>query len=242
MKGYSIATISCKRCAVDFCRHHSAQRFCEACRIVAAQETRRKAAKAYLDRNRSDPDYRRKRTKLTRDYVARNAEAAQSYQREYARRNADTKRVNARKWREAHPERYRASVKAYREKNSSIIVARQKARHQKKLKADAAYAINCRMSSAVRKTLRDGKAGRSWESLVGYSLAELVTHLARQFPKGMNWENRGEWEIDHILPISSFSYEDENDPEFRICWGLANLRPLWSSENRRKQARIVSLL
>ena len=40
--------------------------------------------------------------------------------------------------------------------------------------------------------------------MLGYSSLELKEHLEKLFVEGMTWENRVEWHIDHIKPISSF--------------------------------------
>lgn len=44
----------------------------------------------------------------------------------------------------------------------------------------------------------------------------------------------GRWHIDHIRPKSSFTYTSEDDAEFRDCWSLTNLRPLWAKDNVKK--------
>jgi hypothetical protein len=95
------------------------------------------------------------------------------------------------------------------------------------------------MRVSINKALRGLKAGREWESLVGYSLYQLRDHFERQFCAGMTWENRGRWEIDHILPRSTFSYTSADDPDFRACWALANIRPLWAQHNRKRRKQPV---
>lgn len=90
--------------------------------------------------------------------------------------------------------------------------------------------------AAVRAAIRLNKAGRGWESLVGYTRADMVTHLEKQFSGGMSWENYGAWEIDHIRPRASFKFTTAEDREFKACWALSNLQPLWMVENRRKSS------
>jgi hypothetical protein len=99
--------------------------------------------------------------------------------------------------------------------------------------------IEARMSSAIRKSIRHNKAGRAWESLVGYSVWDLQVHLQSKFTVGMTWERflKGEIHIDHIMPKSRFRYETPDDPEFKVCWGLNNLQPLWAAENILKRAK-----
>jgi 5-methylcytosine-specific restriction endonuclease McrA len=50
------------------------------------------------------------------------------------------------------------------------------------------------------------------------------------------------WHIDHIIPISSFSFSSPEDPEFKAAWALTNLRPLWAAQNISKGAKREVLL
>lgn len=60
----------------------------------------------------------------------------------------------------------------------------------------------------------------------------------------MTWDKvfGGEIHIDHIVPVSAFSIRDAGDPDFAACWALSNLRPMWAKDNRRKGAKVLSLL
>jgi hypothetical protein len=98
------------------------------------------------------------------------------------------------------------------------------------------------MSRAVWGSLKDGKNGRSWEELVGYTTADLMRHLERQFLPGMTWENRCAWHLDHIQPLASFNFTTPSDPDFKAAWSLPNLRPLWACDNLRKSAQRTHLL
>lgn len=99
---------------------------------------------------------------------------------------------------------------------------------------DPKFALNKRMRAQVSRGLRESKGGRSWRDLVGYTCDELMAHLERQFPAGMTWGNRHEWEIDHIVPVSAFDFSTPDCRDFKACWALTNLRPLWKSKNREK--------
>lgn len=94
--------------------------------------------------------------------------------------------------------------------------------------------LDDRFSCLIRLSLRDGKQGRKWEELVGYTLSDLEKHLESLFQDGMSWENMGKWHIDHIVPRSSFSYKTPNDPDFKVCWSLDNIQPLWAIDNLKK--------
>ena len=91
--------------------------------------------------------------------------------------------------------------------------------------------LNSNISRSIRSSLKSNKNGNHWENLVDYTLQNLLIHLEKQFKRGMNWENMGKWHIDHIIPISLWNFNSYNDREFKQCWALANLQPLWASEN-----------
>jgi hypothetical protein len=85
------------------------------------------------------------------------------------------------------------------------------------------------------------KNNKRTEALLGYSSSQLVKHLENLFDEKMSWTNYGTyWHIDHIVPLSSFKFENENDEEFKECWSLSNLQPLEASENIRKSNKILT--
>lgn len=94
----------------------------------------------------------------------------------------------------------------------------------------------------MNRCLASGKQGASWSDLVDYSLSDLRQHLERQFLKGMTWENMDRWHIDHIVPVASFSFASPEDDDFKACWALTNLRPMWAEENQRKSAKRIFLI
>lgn len=51
----------------------------------------------------------------------------------------------------------------------------------------------------------------------------------------MNWENYGEWHLDHIIPIS---YAKTIEDIYKLNH-YTNLQPLWASENLSKGNRYI---
>ena len=60
-------------------------------------------------------------------------------------------------------------------------------------------------------------------------------HLQDQFKDGMSWENYGDWQIDHIIPLSS-AETVERVVELNH---YTNLQPLWAEENTKKSNKIL---
>lgn len=74
-------------------------------------------------------------------------------------------------------------------------------------------------------------------NLLGVNNIDVVlNHLESKFKPWMNWNNHGEWHIDHIKPCASF---DLRCPVQQLaCFHYTNLQPLEAIENMRKGCKI----
>jgi len=68
-----------------------------------------------------------------------------------------------------------------------------------------------------------------------YSQDDFKFHIESQFQEGMSWENRSEWHIDHIKPLSLFIKEGIYD--LNIINDLDNLKPMWAKDNLEKSSK-----
>ncbi len=158
------------------------------------------------------------------------------YNRRHYEKNKEAIKEASRKWRKDNPEKVRAFAKEWRVANREKYMAYIRKGNKKyyaKVKDDPMFVVSNRMRVSVYHALRSAKNGRSWEALVGYSASELKTHLENKFTEGMSWEKflEGEIHIDHIRPVSYFSFTTDTDPDFVECWSLTNLQPLWAIDN-----------
>ncbi len=106
-------------------------------------------------------------------------------------------------------------------------------------KNDLKFNLDCRMKCAIWKSLKNYKAGKHWEDLVGYTLKDLIRRLKKTMPKDYDWQDylAGKLHIDHIIPISIFNYIKPEHIDFKRCWTLNNLRLLPAEENLKKSNR-----
>ena len=125
------------------------------------------------------------------------------------------------------------SHKKYRQTDSYKVHLEAR---NKKYSQDPKFRLNHSMSVAIGDALTKNKNGRHWEDLVGYKMPELKQHLENLWSSGMSWNNYGKngWVIDHIIPRKLWEYKSSNDIEFKQCWCLANLQPLWEIDNIKK--------
>ena len=109
-----------------------------------------------------------------------------------------------------------------------------------RLREDLKYNLNHKISYMIWKSLKCNKAGRKWESLVGYNLKDLMRRLKRTMPKGYIWQDflRGKLHIDHKIPKKAFNFTKPEHADFKKCWALKNLRLLPARENIKKGSKL----
>lgn len=97
------------------------------------------------------------------------------------------------------------------------------------------------MTCQINQTLSEIGEPRKyhWSRLLGFSVADLIAHLESRFTEGMNWDGflKGDIQIDHDSPQSWHPYTSSKDANFKFCWRLQNLQPLFSFDNKSKGAR-----
>lgn len=172
--------------------------------------------------------------KTNAEWRARNAERIRERYGKLPEEKKEEIRKRAREWRANNRERKAEANRQWADANRDKMAAYFK-RSKDKRRSNAIHRMYESMSAQIRNAIAIGKAGRKWESIVGYSLADLVVHLERQFTRGISWANYGvAWHIDHIVPQADFELVGADDATVRACWCLSNLRPLASIENASK--------
>ena len=96
--------------------------------------------------------------------------------------------------------------------------------------------LTARIRGGIRQSLiyKGARKTNTTFSTLDYTKYELMEHIESQFTDGMSWDNMGDWHIDHIRPVSSFSYTSTDCEDFKKCWALNNLQPLWAKDNMSK--------
>ena len=221
-------TITCADCGIEVQSRTSNRNRCEPCSTERTRQKNRQSARQWeLDNpERCSPEAKRKRR-------LENLEAVRARDRERYRKNRDKALERSREY----YRRNRAKVLARMSSPEGREYSAAKMRDR--LQANPQFKLHSNTSRAIRAAL-GGKGGRRWEDLVGYTAEDLKLHIERQFVRGMGWHNygrgSGKWHIDHIVPQSAFTFTSPDDPDFKACWALTNLRPLWGDKNISKHA------
>jgi hypothetical protein len=141
-------------------------------------------------------------------------------------------------------EERRIKAAAYYLANREKIRAKQAVRNATRERSERERLTN-KIRTAICNTLKklgERKARRSWTSLVGYTIEELVTRLKRTMPPGYTWQDYldGRLHLDHIVPIAAFNYRSSADYDFKRCWALKNLQLLPALENLKKHTKLTT--
>jgi len=172
------------------------------------------------------------------------------YREAYGEANKDKLKAYHKVYREANKEKILAYYKANKEKinasrklwykaKSEKINAYMRAYNKRRYKSNPKFRLGANISLSMRLSLKGQKNGRHWEILVGFTLDELKKHLEKQFTYGMAWNNYGEWHIDHKIPIVVFNFTKPEHTDFKKCWALKNLQPMWARENISKKDKLT---
>lgn len=219
----------CKKCRANaMAQKRKDPEFREAARIkslelyhskYAADETIRERMRAYRERKKQDVEFINRRRAADNAYKAsERAKSLRQASMAKLRQDSEWREARNKRARERDAERYRTDP----EYRARLLEQRSKRRATKKGKLE----WFCRNS--LRRCLVQ-KASRRTLDILSYSFDDLASHIEAQFSEGMNWENYGEWHIDHIDPLSAMLGRGERDPS--IINALSNLRPLWAKEN-----------
>ena len=179
--------------------------------------------------------------------------------KKYVKENSKKVLESHKKWRDKNPEWVYNRHKKYRENNPEKILEfkknwldknpekrkqyrenykpRKQEQRKERRDTDPVFNLVNRMRSRLRKYLNSHniiKTNKTFD-IVGCTPQFLKEHLEAQFTDGMSWDNRSEWHIDHIIPLSSAKTEDEL---YKLCH-YENLQPLWAEDNLKKSNKIL---
>ena len=149
-------------------------------------------------------------------YYKKNKEKRLNYFKKWAKENRDDLREYHSEWRDKNRENLRKRAREY---------------DKRKRGTDPFYKFSQNIRTAIWQSLKD----RTDTKYVGvlrnmnFSIDELINHIEKQFTEQMVWGNYGEWHVDHIKPISLFYFTSYDDAQFKECWDLSNLRPMWAT-------------
>ena len=148
--------------------------------------------------------------------------------------------ANKEYFKELNKEHYQANKeykKEYRQTNKERIKENKKEYQRNRRKTDPLYKMcgNLRSRTSTAFKNKGYSKNTKTQKMLGVEWEIAKQHIERQFTKGMNWDNQGQWHIDHKIPLASANNEEEL---IKLCH-YTNLQPLWAKDNLSKKDKII---
>ncbi len=204
-------------------------------------------AEAVKKFRKNHPDYDKIRYHKIKDVLRekqkefRERPERKEYYKNWCQSNKEKVKNIKRKYRETcehYNEKQKITQAKWKEKNRDKYLAYRKKQYHRR-KDSITYKLNRSMRGMMWYSL-NGRKNISWKKCVDYTVDDLRHQREKQFKPGMAWKNygRGGWEIDHKIPIAAHNITTKSDYDFKRCWSLGNLVPLWGKENQAKRDRL----
>ena len=178
----------------------------------------------------------------SKKYYQANKEKLKEYSKKYNESNKERIKERQKNYYQANKEKIKEYRREYKKEYYQANKDKVYEYQREKYYTDPCYKLRKNTSRLVRMGLKEGKGGQSMLPYVDWnSYEELKEHIESQFEDWMTWDNYGEWHIDHIKPQSVLleGVTSMDDPKFRECWALENLRPLEARENISKGNKVL---
>lgn len=202
----------------DNARRDKLKSYCKECDRVYQQTLRAGKEEYYKEYNRV--------------YREKNIDKLLDYWKNYHAENLDHIRFKNKKYREENPEQTKLYYKKYYQENKELIKDKTGNYKKRRRKVDPLFVLTERIRDSIRRALKkNGYPKRSKApAILGCTFEEFYEHIEKQFLPNMNWDNRSEWHLDHVVPISF----GESEEEIILLNHYSNFRPLWGKDNLAK--------
>ena len=160
--------------------------------------------------------------------------------KEWRKNNKHKYKACKKKYREKNQEKEKMSIRAWKIANKENVRQYQKNYYKERFKKDPLFKLNHNIRGLISssfKRFKFNKRSRT-KNILGCCMEEFKAHIESQFLNGMSWENRNEWHLDHIMPVSMAKTEDEL---IRLNH-YKNFRPLWAMDNLVKSDKTPEIL
>ena len=177
--------------------------------------------------------WRNKNKEKIKNHYQETKQTILDYQKKYREENLGKIKERGKKYYNINKKEILDKNKVYKKNTKNI----RNIYESNKKKNNPIYSLLCGMRSRLCSYLKKSditKKNKTFD-IVGCSPEFLKEHLENQFVVGMGWDNRNEWHIDHIIPLSSAKTEEEL---YCLCH-YTNLQPLWAEDNLKKSNKIL---
>ena len=190
-------------------------------------------------KHKSRKDGYRERCKIcikveTKEYIDKNFQILSEKKKKYYLDNKEKiklrNKTNHKNWYNSNKEKKSEYIKNWYKLNPEYNTNYSKNRK----KIDVLFRILTNVRRRTNLFIKKKNQSFNTTELIGIDYLSFKEYFEKLFVEGMSWENYGEWQIDHIIPLSSAKTKEE-------IYELAkytNLQPLWQKDNKMKSNKL----
>lgn len=190
-------------------------KFCKDCAKIRYKDSKKKSDKKYYLKNKE------KHYKRNRDIITNDPETYKEYMRNYYLKNKDKMKEKNKQYREMESSKKNRMIK-----------------HKERLDNDNLYRLTINIRSTIKNSMKRKNIQKNDKTtkILGCSFEDFLIYIESKFENWMDWDNYGlyngelnyGWDIDHIIPTSLATTEEE----LIKLNHYTNLQPLCSYTNR----------
>lgn len=198
--------------------------------------------------NQYQKQYDQNNKEIKKIYYENNKECLNKHSKEYYKIHKEDIRQQKNRYYQENINRITNQHKEYQKIHREKINQRRKDYRQKDLQFRIACNLRTRLWESIECDYKSGSAindmGCSVDEMFKmfestFEISSLHPILGKMSRNNYGWiGNILGWEIDHIVPLSSFDLS--NRKELLKAVHYSNLRPMWASQNRSDGARGLS--
>ena len=256
---------TCENCGKLYKPTTPTQKYCIECSEIIKKIKRKEYQANYYNNNADNIKNKRKAhyrnnkeyySEYNKQYRELNKDELKQYFQQYNKtdkRKKYCKEYN-KKYRELNKEKIKTKNQEYYLKNIDKIKESNKTKRQSDIyknnlneytktrkKNNTNFYLSCWCRQQIHRCL-NSKITKHTFDILGYTTEQLKQRLEMNFKPDMTWENHGIlWHIDHIKPLCKFNFTlsdgTPNYEQIRLANSLANLQPLYVTENLSKGGR-----
>lgn len=178
------------------------------------------------------------------EYAKENKEKIIQYKKLWDKKNKEKTKEYCSKYRKEYYNKNKEKIKeyhrTYRKENQKKIAEYRRIYEKNKNINDPVFkfskAIRHNITDSFKRTNNKYKKNLRTETILGCTIEEFRIYIQNKFTEGMYLENHGEWHLDHIIPLSSATNEEEI---IKLCH-YTNYQPLWAKDNLSKGSKTIS--
>lgn len=242
----------CKNCNKEYTATSGNQKYCKQCQSLLKQPTGYKVKICLNCGQEFKPNSSRQKycsdckPIMDKNAVKKWNDTHKDYLKQYFKQNYDRKKddiqykKSLKDYNTKNKEKNKIYMKQYKQSHKDYFIDYMRNYNKRRCKVDLNFKISKWCRTQIRRCLNSKKKANTF-NILDYTPEQLINHLQQHFKHDMNWDNYGKvWNIDHIKPLCSFNFIDDNGEvnyeEVRKANSLQNLIPLYVEENFQKSS------